>query len=74
MNDKPLQRLASSRSKGEDVNKAEHENDIKSFSIFEPRKKGAFEHGMNTKGKDTFLTRYTYKLSSLVRNEPPEAS
>ena len=42
--------------RGEAVKKAENRKDINSFSSFKPIQKGAFEHEMNTKGKDTLLT------------------
>ena len=74
MNEKPLQRLVSSRSKGEAVKKAEHKKDINSFASFEPMQKGSFKQGMNTKGKDTLVTQQMGKRSSPIRNEPPEAS
>ena len=56
------------------MKKAKHGKDINSFAIFEPMQKGAFEHGTNTKGKDTLLTRQMDKWSIPVRNEPPESS
>ena len=55
------------------MKKVEHRKDINSFLGFEPMHKGAFEHEMNTKGKDTLLTRQMDKWSSPVRNEPLEA-
>ena len=58
----------------EAVKKAKHRKDIITFSNFEPMQKGAFEHGTNTKGKDTLLTRHTDKWLIPVRNEPPKAS
>ena len=74
MKDKPLQKLVSARIKGESVKKAEHGKDINSFDSFEHMQKGSFDHETNTKGKDTLLTQHTDKWSSLVRNEPQEAS
>ena len=46
---------------GGPVEKAEHGRDTNSLVGFEPMQKGAFEHGMNIKGKYTFLTRQTDK-------------